>query len=76
MLGLDRPRLREFRELWIRIVRLAALCDLALHCRLSSYPADLPDLSTLRPPGGNTRPDGVAQSHFARQQRGELPDTY
>ena len=57
ILGLDRPRLREFRELWIRIVRLAALCDPALHQRLLSYPADLPDLSTLRPPEGNTRPN-------------------
>ena len=76
ILGFDRPRLREFRELWIRIVRLAALCDPALHQRLLSYPADLPDLSTLRPPEGNTRPNGVAQSLCARQQRGELPAAY
>jgi hypothetical protein len=68
--------LREFRELWIRIVRLAALHDPALFRRLMGYPADLPDLSTPRPPQGNTRPDGVQQSHFARRQRGELPDTY
>jgi hypothetical protein len=76
LLGLDRPRLREFRELWILIVRLAALHDPTLFRRLMGYPADLPDLSTLRPPEGNTRPDGIAQSHLARRQRGELPDTY
>jgi hypothetical protein len=76
MLGLNRPRLREFRELWIRIVRTAALCDHALIGRLMGYPADLPDLSPLRPPGGNSRPDGVGQSHFARRERGELPAVY
>jgi hypothetical protein len=76
LLGLNRPALREFRELWIRIVRLAALDDQALLRRLLGYPSDLPDLSTLRPPEGNTRPDGIRQSHLARRQRGELPDTY
>ena len=72
LLGLNRPRLREFRELWIRIVRLAALHDPALFQQLMRYPADLPDLTALRPPEDNTRPDGIPQSHFARQQRGEL----
>jgi hypothetical protein len=76
LLGLNRPRLCEFRELWIRIVRLAALHDTALFRQLLAYPADLPDLSTLRPPQGNTRPDGITQSHSVRRQRGELPDTY
>jgi hypothetical protein len=76
LLGLNRPRLREFRELWIRIVRLAALCDPALFRRLLGYPAELPDLSTLRPPAGNTRPEGLGQSHLARRQRGELPDIH
>jgi hypothetical protein len=75
-LGLNRPQLQEFRELWIRIVRLAAQHDPALFRRLMGYPADLPDLSTLRPPGGNTRPDGLTQTHLVRRQRGELPDTY
>jgi hypothetical protein len=75
-LGLDRPRLREFRELWIRIVRLAALHDPALLQRLMGYPADLPDLSGLQPPEGNTRPDGIAQSYLARRLRNELPGTY
>jgi hypothetical protein len=76
LLGLNRPRLQEFRELWIRIVRLAALHDPALFRRLMGYPTDLPDLSALRPPEGNTRPEGITQSHLARRQRGELPETY
>jgi hypothetical protein len=76
LLGLNRPRQREFRELWIRIVRLAALHDPQLFRRVLGYPADLPNLSRLRPPQGNGRPEGIAQSHFARRQRGELPDSY
>jgi hypothetical protein len=76
LLGLNRPSLCEFRELWIRIVRLAARYDQALLRQLLGYPSDLPDLSPLRPPEGNTRPDGIRQSHRARRQRSELPDTY
>ena len=76
LLGLNRPRLCEFRSLWIRIVRLATTYDPPLLRQLMGYPGELPDLSTLRPPQGNSRPDGLAQSHLARRQRGELPDTY
>lgn len=75
-LGLNRPRLREFRALWIGIARLAAQFDPPLHHRILGYPAELPNLSDLRPPGGNRRPDGVAQSHYARRERGELASSY
>ena len=37
---------------------------------------DLPDLSKLKPPGGNSRPDGIADSHHARKIRGQLPKVY
>lgn len=40
------------------------------------YPDDLPDLSRLKPPGGNSRPEGLEQSHHARQARGELGVVY
>ncbi|MDZ4406265.1 HNH endonuclease signature motif containing protein [Prosthecobacter sp.] len=40
------------------------------------YPPDLPDLSKLRPPQGNSRPEGVMMSHFARYHRKELPLYY
>ncbi len=76
LLGLNRPRLCEWRELWLRIVRLSALYDPPLSRRLLGYPEDLPDLTDLRPPGGNRRPDGIAESHLARRQRSELPDIY
>jgi hypothetical protein len=76
LLGRNRPRLCEFRELWIGIVRLAASCDTSLLQLLLGYPTDLPNLSMLRPPEGNSRPEGVAQSHFSRRRQGELPDLY
>ena len=40
------------------------------------YPADLPDLSRLKPPAGNTRPGGIRTSHFARKKAGTLPLYY
>jgi hypothetical protein len=33
-------------------------------------------LSRLRPPGGNSRPEGVVKSYFAMASRGELPTAY
>ncbi len=66
----------EFRMTWIGIIALAARFDRALYRKLMGFPNDLPDLSRLRPPGGNTRPDGVVLSHHAQRQRGELPESY
>ena len=75
-LDLNGPNAREFRSLWLDILRLAQRADLELFQRLMAYPDDLPDLASLRPPGGNTRPDGIAESHLERRKRGELPATY
>ena len=47
----------------------------ALIRELLCFPADLPDLSSLRPPGGNSRPEGIALSYRERRLRGELPET-
>ncbi len=76
LVGLDRPRAVEFREMWIGIVRLAAAFDPDRHRRIMGYPADLPDLSALDPPGGNAKPEGIAASHLARKSAGTLPETY
>ncbi len=62
--------------LWIGIVALAARNDPDLHRRLMGYPDDLPDLRRLQRPGGNSRPEGVAQSALVRRERGELPVIY
>lgn len=77
---LNRPELLAYRQ---QLLRLCAEAErdpngvVAEYLQsLLAYPADLPDLATLRPPGGNTRPDGVHDSCFARRERGELPATY
>ena len=41
--------------------------------QLLGFPDDLPDLAELRPPGGNDRPEGTAESYAARRAQGRLP---
>jgi hypothetical protein len=40
------------------------------------YPEDLPDLRTLRPPGGNSLQANEEHCFQARRERGELADVY
>jgi len=76
LLGLDSPESTEFRMLWIGIVSLAARHDPELYRRLVAYPDDLPDLRRLRPPGGNSRPEGVGHSALVRRERDDLAAAY
>lgn len=76
LLGLNTPKYREYRLLWIEIVALARTNDPDLYHRVMTFPDDLPDLSTLHPPDGNTLPDGVKTSHFEQKKAGTLPETY
>ena len=76
LLDLNDPMFVTWRMRTIRIVALAAQHDLTLFHNLLAYPDNLPDLSNLRPAGGNTRPEGVGESHFDRRRRGELSGTY
>ena len=62
--------------LWRAIIGLAERHDPPLYRRLMGFPDDLPDLKRLRPPGGNTRPEGVQASFHAQRQDGTLPTTY
>ena len=43
---------------------------------LLAFPTDLPDLSSLRPPGGSTNPDGISACYFEQHDRGDLPEAY
>jgi hypothetical protein len=47
-----------------------------LFLRRFGYPTDLPDLTKTKPPGGNSRPEGIEESHHARYVRGDLPQVY
>lgn len=76
LLGLDGREETEARMLWIGIIALAERYDPALYQRLLGFPEDLPDLSRLRPPGGNSRPAGVRESYSVQRRAGTLPPTY
>ena len=77
---LDRPNLTAYRRLvldtlaLLRRKRQPEAADLLR--RYLGYPANLPDLAALRPPDGNSRPEGLADCCFERRRRGELADTY
>jgi hypothetical protein len=72
-LDLDDNQRNIYRKLIIASVQLAAqhgqqeLLELYL-----GLPSNLPDLKS-RPPGGNTRPEGLRMSWHARRERGEVP---
>jgi hypothetical protein len=74
MMQLDSEECRSFRRRWFRVLRLLPKRDLDLYQELLGWPANLPDLSLLRPPQGNTR-EGVHLSYYARRERGELSAT-
>lgn len=76
LLGLNGAQSIEFRMLWIGITALAAKHDLEMYRRLLGYPDDLPDLTRLQPLNGNSRPEGIRDSAFARRARGVLPAVY
>jgi len=76
VLGLDAPEFKEFRFTWLSIISLAKKFDAKLYRKLMGFPEKLPNLASLRPPRGNTRPDGVLHSYFAQRKQGSLPETY
>lgn len=71
---LNEWRLRLLRIL-ARIEQVEPAADTGLRTWFG-YHDDLPELESLRPPDGNSRPDGIAQSHLSRLRRGELPTVY
>jgi hypothetical protein len=77
---LNRPALIRYRRELLEMAQLASdnpESETATQYRARMvFPDDLPDLASLRPPGGNTAPDGVQTCYFAQRQRGELPATY
>jgi hypothetical protein len=76
----NRPAMVDFRRRFLRLIETLARNEsleakVALR-ELLAFPDDLPDLTTKRPPGGNTRPGGVVESCFEKHRRGELPGIY
>jgi hypothetical protein len=75
-LRLDDRESVEFRRMWIRIIAMSQFHDPPLHRQLVGFPPDLPNLSRLRPPAGNGRPEGIQVCYFAQRESGTLPSAY
>jgi len=76
ILRLDNEENTEFRHLILEITRLAKRGKKEVYLRLMGFPDDMPDLVSKRPPGGNSKPEGVEHSFLARRRRRELDETY
>lgn len=75
-LRLDSIEMNYFRRLWIETVTLAMIHNITLYRDLMGFPESLPDLARLRPPGGNSRPNGVDTCYYSQRERGKLPEIY
>ena len=65
--------------LWILRAKRERPSDPVIHeifLKRFGYPTDLPDLTKRAPPGGNSRPAGIDNCHYARRIRGQLPEFY
>ena len=44
--------------------------------KLMGFPDDLPNLARLKPPAGNSRPEGIEHSYFVQIKKAILPEVY
>jgi hypothetical protein len=76
VIRLNHPRFVAERLKTMKVLRVLTNHAPELFQQMMGYPTELPDLSTLKPPQGNRRPEGILESCFARYTRGELPTIY
>lgn len=76
IIRLNHPRFIQERLKTMRLLKILAEFAPVEFQRLMDFPTDLPDLSALKPPGGNHRPEGISESCFARRNRDDLPKMY
>jgi HNH endonuclease len=78
LLRLDDTDSTRYRRMMLEMLTTLRRHNPAAYEDWMGYPKHLPDLSRPRkkPPGGNSRPSGIAESCFARRVRGELPAVY
>ncbi len=75
-LRLNNQDYTHFRQLIIQAIRSFFLHDRDAYIQWMRYPLSLPDLSNIKAPLSNTKPESVNDSFYARRCRGELPETY
>jgi hypothetical protein len=77
---LNRPMLVDARRRMMRLLNhLANMGTKDSSAMLRDYlgfPVNLPALSRLHPPGGNTLAEGIRESYYEKSRRGELLETY
>ena len=76
LLQLNSPSYRQRRRLMLAIIRTVKKAHPHLFGELMRFPDDLPNLSALRPPGGNSRPRGIKKSFHALRLVGKLAEIY
>jgi hypothetical protein len=80
VLKLNDANLVDWRRRWIVVIteyeRRIAEGGHGQFSEWMGFPLDLPPLHKLRPPQGNSRPQGVRDCFFLKRQRGELPPSY
>jgi hypothetical protein len=81
LLHLDDPLVINTRKKYMRVVKLKIdlpknpdVEDLFLDA--FGYPDNLPDLASMKPPGGNRSASGTAPSYFELRRRNRLDETY
>ena len=68
---------RKYSRIHSLMERLPGDADIrSLFLEAFGFPDDMPDLRTLRPPGGNSRPGGALSCYFARREDGDIQATY
>lgn len=77
---LNRASLVSFRRRLLRVLAVLAAeehpeAKSALQ-KILGFPDDLPDLARRKPPGGNSKPNGITDCYFAQRKRGELAEVY
>jgi hypothetical protein len=75
ILKLDSADATAQRLNWLRILRFLAISDIDQFRTLIGYPSELRDFSRMRVEG-NSRPNGISASAYARRNSGTLPDWY
>jgi len=77
VLALDEPTTRRRRRLILGAILSLAETNWPVFVEWMGYPEDLPDLSDKKcTPPSNSKPEGVAGSHYERKHNGALPEVY
>ena len=76
VIRLNHPRFVEERRKTMKLLCILAKHDRAEYEKMMGFPEDLPDLSALKPPRGNRRPEGISESCFSRKNHGDLQSIY